>query len=396
MNDMSQAGLVLQGLSAGLQGRGAEFGESLARRDSYAQQGQAAQQKEQRLQSEADQKLELARQKTVFTDSAAALSMGEDNRWDLVAKFGMNRLKMTKYFPGVDFKATERMVNMAMMAASGDVDAQQSLLSELRDNVRMGIEAKIPEMLKDADVSDAGQVFFNGPNGLEARDVAGFRSKSPDPVAAALAARNTDLRAGALELANKTEDRQANKLSATLEKVLLDSQDRVVVGQRNANQYEMLISNIDTAMGDDGGGVVTSFNEFLKKSLGTQDDATEFRRGFNKVRISEGLKSLPPGPASDVDVQMAFKGVPPDNAPPSQMKSFLRGAARLSRLESAYNQFKSDHISENRTSTGINKVWRSSVKSPVLDRDISIAEIYETAQNRGLTPEDVRRQLGVE
>jgi len=158
----------------------------------------------------------------------------------------------------------------------------------------------------------------------------------------------------------------------------------------------MLISNIDTAMGDDGGGVVTSFNEFLKKSLGTQDDATEFRRGFNKVRISEGLKSLPPGPASDVDVQMAFKGVPPDNAPPSQMKSFLRGAARLSRLESAYNQFKSDHISENRTSTGINKVWRSSVKSPVLDRDISIAEIYETAQNRGLTPEDVRRQLGVE
>jgi hypothetical protein len=130
--------------------------------------------------------------------------------------------------------------------------------------------------------------------------------------------------------------------------------------------------------------------------LGTQDDVSELKRRFNQVRLSEGLKNLPPGPATDRDVQEAFKGVPKENASPEQVTSFLRGASRLARFEAGYNQYKSDYISRNSTGKGLNQGWRRSVNVPKLKREVSIAEIYETAQNRGVTPEQILEQLGIE
>ncbi|MCH8329306.1 MAG: hypothetical protein IIB81_02855, partial [Nanoarchaeota archaeon] len=142
-------------------------------------------------------------------------------------------------------------------------------------------------------------------------------------------------------------------------------------------------------------GASQSFSESLKSILGTQDDVTEFRRRFNKVRLSEGLKSLPPGPATDKDVEEAFKGVPKENASPQQVASFLRGAARLARFDAGFNQFKADFISKNSTAKNLNKNWRKTIESPVAKRGITVAEIYETAQNRNITPEEVAERLGV-
>ena len=77
------------------------------------------------------------------------------------------------------------------------------------------------------------------------------------------------------------------------------------------------------------------------------------------------------------------------------MASFLRGAARLARFEAGFNQFKSDFISRNRSAAGLNRQWRRQEQSPVLNRKVSVAEIYETAQNRGVTPEEVIQRLGL-
>ena len=202
-----------------------------------------------------------------------------------------------------------------------------------------------------------------------------------------------DQRSKAFQLDQQKEARAAGKLSAGLEKALLTAQDRTVEAQRNSNEFEVLAGDFER-IGIEGGAAST-FTEFLKGVLGTQDDVSEFKRRFNKVRLSEGLKNLPPGPATDRDVQEAFKGVPKDNASPEQVASFLRGAARLARFEAGFNQFKSDFISDKRTAAGLNKEWRKQVESPVLKRKVSIAEIYETAQNRGVTPEEIKAQLGI-
>lgn len=203
------------------------------------------------------------------------------------------------------------------------------------------------------------------------------------------------LRERELALKEAAGVRATQKLSAGLEKALLTAQDNVVTAQQNANEFTVLAGDFERAASAQPAGTQLKFTETLKGILGTQDDVTEFRRRFNKVRLSEGLKSLPPGPATDRDVQEAFKGVPREDASPDQVASFLRGAARLARFDAGFNQFKSDFISKNSTAKNLNKTWRKSVQSPVAKRKITIAEIYETAQNRNITPEEVAEKLGV-
>jgi hypothetical protein len=203
-----------------------------------------------------------------------------------------------------------------------------------------------------------------------------------------------DLKRQEFELKKQIELRQSTKLSAGLEKALIESQDRVVEAQRNSTEFDILAKQVVAA--DLSGGIQSTTNETFKALLGTQDDVTEFRRRFNSVRLSEGLKNLPPGPATDKDMEQAFKGVPPENAPASQIASFLRGAAKMARFDAGYNQFKADFISENSTSKGMNKEWRKTVTSTVLDRTITIAEIYAEAAAEGMTPEDVKAELGIE
>lgn len=210
------------------------------------------------------------------------------------------------------------------------------------------------------------------------------------------AAQDRGLRERQIAVSEATEKRQAGKLSAGLEKFLIDAQDRVVSAQRNANNYDVLAKDFEQRNLE--GGVKSTFSETLKGILGTQDDVSEFRRRFNQVRLSEGLKNLPPGPATDRDVKEAFKGVPKESASVEQVASFLRGAARLARFEAGYNQFKADFISADtvgRGTRGLNKAWRGRIDSPKLNREVSIAEVYEAAQNRGVPPEDIAEQLGI-
>tara|TARA_R110000764_G_scaffold121620_2_gene209309 strand:- start:2801 stop:3721 length:921 start_codon:yes stop_codon:yes gene_type:complete len=202
------------------------------------------------------------------------------------------------------------------------------------------------------------------------------------------------LRREEFELKKDIESRQKTKLSAGLEKALLDSQDLVVKAKRNSTEFDILANQVESAAL--AGGVQSTTSETLKALLGSQDDVTELRRRFNSVRLSEGLKNLPPGPATDKDMEQAFKGVPPENAPASQIASFLRGAAKMARFDAGYNQFKSDFISDKSTAKGLNKEWRRTVQSEVLGRTITIAEIYAEAAAEGMTPEDVKAELGVE
>lgn len=131
----------------------------------------------------------------------------------------------------------------------------------------------------------------------------------------ATAAPTTDpLREREITLKEEEAERKAGKLSAGLEKELIRVQDVTNQAQRNANEFEILADQFKARPEQLAGGAKATFSEFLKAQLGTQDDVTEFRRRFNQVRLSEGLKNLPPGPATDRDVKEAFKGVPKENA----------------------------------------------------------------------------------
>lgn len=222
----------------------------------------------------------------------------------------------------------------------------------------------------------------------------GYDSEQQRKMASLLSRQNEQaLRMQELGLQQEKFEFGKTKLSAGLEKNLLESQETARSAMQQANEYDVLSNDFERI--EMPSGVAGKFSEMLKGILGTQDDVTEFRRRFNKVRLSEGLKNLPPGPATDRDVIEAFKGVPPEDASKEQRISFLRGAARLARIDAAFHNFKSDYISEKGTAKNLSKEWRSTVFSPKLGKEVSTLEIYEAAVNKGITPEDVRERLGL-
>jgi hypothetical protein len=209
-----------------------------------------------------------------------------------------------------------------------------------------------------------------------------------------------DIRTQELELKRQSEQRQSKKLSAAAEKNLIQSQDAYGQFIEDSRQFKLLSDDYERL--DPQGGVFASIDEFFAKVLGSQDEVNELRRRFNKIRISEGLKNLPPGPATDKDVELALKGVPAEGASKEQVMSFLRGASRMATISAAYNQFKSEYISDKGNTRGLIGSWREEVSLPRymasrMGREtVSMAEIYETAIEEGVTKAEVMRRLGIE
>lgn len=69
-------------------------------------------------------------------------------------------------------------------------------------------------------------------------------------------------------------------------------------------------------------------------------------REYARIRNSEAIKSLPPGPATDRDIELALRGLPPETADSTTLTSFLRGYAKLNRMDSAYKQMQAEWVNQ--------------------------------------------------
>ena len=112
-----------------------------------------------------------------------------------------------------------------------------------------------------------------------------------------------------------------------------------------ATQYNDLAKRIETAQG--GKGRFTTTSEWFATQLGNQDAWTQIRNEYTRVRNSVAIKALPPGVATDKDIELALKGIPPESANSATLASFLRGSAKLQDIDSAINNAKTDWLSQN-------------------------------------------------
>jgi hypothetical protein len=153
----------------------------------------------------------------------------------------------------------------------------------------------------------------------------------------------------------KTQADVAEKLSAiqqrltdipeSARKLINESATQSATSKQAAIQYNDLASRIESAQG--GKGRLTSASEWFASQLGNQDAWTQIRNEYTRVRNSVAIKSLPPGASTDADIQLALKGIPPENANATTLASFLRGSAKLQDIDSAINNSKTDWLSQN-------------------------------------------------
>jgi len=140
--------------------------------------------------------------------------------------------------------------------------------------------------------------------------------------------------------------KNVNELPTDARKLINESAVAAAASKQSADQYNDLAKRLDAEGG--GYGAFTSARDYFNKTFGTQNALTELRSEYIRVRNSAAIKALPPGVATDRDIQLALKGIPPENANAKTMANFLRGMGKLQDIEASVANAKTDWLSNNK------------------------------------------------
>lgn len=139
---------------------------------------------------------------------------------------------------------------------------------------------------------------------------------------------------------------ELNQKSTSLDgdgrKLVNDSVIQSVAADQAAGQMTDLANRLDKETA--GYGKFTTAREWLKSATGNQDYMTQMRNEYTRIRNSQVTKMLPPGAASDKDIQIAMKGFPEDTADTKTMASFLRGMAKLNQMTAVTENAKAEWV----------------------------------------------------
>lgn len=134
-------------------------------------------------------------------------------------------------------------------------------------------------------------------------------------------------------------------LTPEADKIINMATDSVSSSLLLAQQAENLAASFDK--NKPVGGWTSQALESFKRAAGTQDAFTSLRQEYTKLRNTDVLKNLPPGVASDKDIEIALAAFPKEDANPEQISSFLKGMAKLQRYSAEVNKARAEWVVQN-------------------------------------------------
>jgi hypothetical protein len=184
--------------------------------------------------------------------------------------------------------------------------------------------------------------------------------------------------------------KEGEELSVHLQKRLSTASDEAVKASNDARKFEVLAD--DVAKSNWGGGYGGTWKESLKEATGSQDAVSELRREFNNIRASEIVNNLPPGAASDADIELAKSGFPGDKASKEQVESFFKNLATMKTAQAEFNSYKTDWIANKGTERGMLKSWKErgseSAQSSGSPMEVTTQEQFEALPSGAIYLED--------
>jgi len=110
-------------------------------------------------------------------------------------------------------------------------------------------------------------------------------------------------------------------------------------------------------------GALGRFEESKDRFFGTEGAVSDLRTRINKMTVNIVMQGLPPGAASDKDIELAQSTVPTSTMNPEMLESYFRGVAKISALNSYKERLKVNHLSENNGNmAGFIEKWEAAQK----------------------------------
>ncbi len=153
--------------------------------------------------------------------------------------------------------------------------------------------------------------------------------------------------------------KEGQDLSAHMEKRLSDASDEAVESAATARRLDKLAGEFEQAE-DLGSGLFGSkWAELLKKTTGDQDAHTALRKKYNGIRASQAVNNLPPGAASDKDIELALSGFPDSDANGQHIAQWMRGVIKLEEHRRDFAEHRTAFISKHGHERGMLDEWKA-------------------------------------
>lgn len=136
---------------------------------------------------------------------------------------------------------------------------------------------------------------------------------------------------------------QAPKLSVNMEKALDSAVGDAATSRSSAASMEELASRWETEKPTSG--IFGSAQSTWSKMTGSDTGLRDLRIRTSQFLNSQALKYLPPGPATDRDVELAREGVPTNMDDPKLVSNWLKAQARNEKRSALFNDFRAEWIS---------------------------------------------------
>lgn len=261
-----------------------------------------------------------------------------------------------------------------------NVYASQDPIATLQQEVEVG-EAQ------GLDMSDSRAILESGISGEEIRKLAGMTLASVDPNRQQAIAKaggqyqqvKTDKGPASVQELNEYKampdgplkeaygrkigliTKEGFELNQAAMKLIETADNDYRASMDSAGSYENLAMQFENL--DSRGGVVGNAVEKIKEITGEQDAVTSLKKKYASIVNKEVMSSLPPGAASDKDIDFAKQGFLLSSANPKEIASFLRGLSKLQKAKALYSEWRSNYISEKGTPRDITNEWNKYKKS---------------------------------
>lgn len=160
-----------------------------------------------------------------------------------------------------------------------------------------------------------------------------------------------------------------------------DASSQAESAERMASEFEGRFSNAPA-------GVTGRTEQAVREFFGTQDDLAMLRTEMRGFINKETVAALPPGPATDRDIQIMRSGFPDDFTNPKQMATFLAARARIKRGIAEYSRFKAAYLSENKSGRGMLDAWHKHLRENPMDATGDAPEGVDPELWAIMTPEE--------
>lgn len=256
---------------------------------------------------------------------------GGDKVLEGVGKIGAEARSEALFKPELEKKVAEAK-REGVLAEFAPAMAQAGLTKAQSEALSAAVDAKYAEQLKKLGVQKSEAEIRK--IGSEIQDIAARRALDRERLS--------------VETANVLSQiaERGGKIPEGASKMVNEAAIASGAAKQSEDQLNSLANRI-TSLGTSW-GVLGSAAESLAKLTGSQDAKTMLLQEYTRLRNDAAIRSLPPGPATDRDIELAMKGFPPENANPQVLSQFLRGMAKMQGITAKVEASKAEFLSNNK------------------------------------------------